>query len=101
MSGILVNLSKELASAQLSPVPEVREQVVSPPPPDLYPVLLLQAVFNQMTYPREWWGHVLVSAFALFCFFPACENMNFVSLPCFVAYRSNAAQASTMKCIYS
>ena len=32
-----------------------------------------------MTYPREWWGCVLFSAFALFCFFPACENMNFVS----------------------
>ena len=71
---------KELASAQLSPLPEVREQALSPPPPDLYPVLLLGGVFNQMTYPRGWWGHVLFSAFALsFCLFPACENMNFVS----------------------
>ena len=39
--------NKELASAQLSPLPEVRKQVSSPPPCDFYPVLLLWGVFNQ------------------------------------------------------
>ena len=71
---------KELASAQLSPLPEVRKQVSSSPPRDLYPVLLLWGVCNQ-NRPRLWaLGRAHVKGTAGKAVFPQFRG-NGLSLP--------------------